>query len=249
MGLCHDTNIVLIMNTEIISLIVALLGLVTAAGYSLLIFRFKKKIERRLKENGAKLDYRRELAENEMDKILSNYISDGETFSDMYHMLVYSPGNLKTSKKVPNDSFYLALGIDMSNIEVMDNSVACLMPFNKKYEKTFGQIKSVCEELGLICRRSDEEFVPNQQVLPQIVKIILESEVVVAVLNGRNPNVFYEIGIAHSVGKPVLLLSDLSRQEDTAIPFDIQSVYSIVYNNPLELRDELKKRISSITHE
>ena len=237
------------MSVEFISYLMMSVGLIAATAYILLIYRFKKRIERREKETGVKLDYRRELAENELDKVLNGYISDEETFTDMYHMLVYSPGNLKTSKNVPNDSFYLALGIDMSSVEVKDNSVACLMPFNRKYEKTFGQIKSVCEELGLTCRRSDEEFVPNQQVLPQIVRIILESEVVVAVLNGRNPNVFYEIGIAHSVGKPVLLLSDLSRNEQTSIPFDIQSVYSIVYNNPIELRDELRKRITSITHD
>lgn len=237
------------MNMDFINIVISILGLTTAISYILLIFRFRNKVKRRKDEDGVRLDYRRELAENEMDKIIKNYISDNETFSDMFHMLVYSPGNLKTSKKVPNDSFYLALGIDMTNINVKDNSVACLMPFNRKYEKTYGQIKDVCIELGLTCRRSDEEFVPNQQILPQIVRIILESEVVVAVLNGRNPNVFYEIGIAHSVGKPVLLLSDLSRNEDTVIPFDIQSIYSIVYNNPLELREELKRRITSITHE
>lgn len=237
------------MNTDFLSYFIALLGLVTASSYMLLIFRFKKRIEKRNKDKGVKLDYKRELAENEIDKVVANYISDGDTFTDMYHMLVYSPGNLKTSKKVPNDSYYSALGIDLSNIEVRDNSVACLMPFNNKYEKTYSQIKIVCEELGLVCRRSDEEFVPSQLVLPQIVRIILESEVVVAVLNGRNPNVFYEIGIAHSIGKPVLLLSDMSRNESSPVPFDIQSIYSIVYNNPLELKEELRKRITSITRD
>lgn len=233
----------------IVSLLAMVITVITSVVYIFINIKYKKRVKRRMKEDGVKLDYRRELAENEIDKITKSYITDKETFSDMFHMLVYSPGNLKTSKKVPNDSFYLALGINMTNIEVKDNSVACLMPFNRKYEKTYGQIKDVCKELGLTCRRSDEEFVPNQQILPQIVRIILESEVVIAVLNGRNPNVFYEIGIAHSVGKPVLLLSDLSRNEDTVIPFDIQSIYSIVYNNPLELKEELRKRITSITHE
>ena len=57
------------------------------------------------------------------------------------------------------------------------------------------------------------------------VQRIIEADFVIADLTARNPNVFYELEIAHSVGKPVILLA-----QDTAdVPFDIRDNRVITY--------------------
>lgn len=214
-----------------------------------MLMRLRRRIRIRRDDNGVHLDLMREKYENKTDEMLENYISTSDAFTDMYHLLIYSPERIQVHREVPNFSFFQSLNINFEDIKIKDFSVMCLMPFNKKYNKSYAQIKEICEDFKFECRRSDEEFVPNMQILPQIVKMILESEIVIAVLNGRNPNVFYEIGIAHSVGKPVLLLSDMSRMESKDIPFDVQSIYCIQYNNPAELKQELSKRLIEISHE
>ena len=237
------------MENDMLSITEIIIFVLLAILYLVMLIGLRKRIRVRRDENGVHLDLLREKFENKTDELLENYISTSDAFTDMYHLLIYSPEQIQVRNEVPNNSFFDSLGIDFKDVKIKDNSVMCLMPFNKKYAKSYTLIKEICEAAKYECRRSDEEFVPNMQILPQIVKMILESEIIIAVLNGRNPNVFYEIGIAHSVGKPVLLLSDMSRMEFDDIPFDVQSIYSIQYNNPTELKAELTKRLITISHE
>jgi hypothetical protein len=55
---------------------------------------------------------------------------------------------------------------------------------------------------------------------------ITGAKVLVAELTGRNPNVFYELGLAHALNKPVVLIS--SNQDD--VPFDLQHIRVIYYD-------------------
>lgn len=61
----------------------------------------------------------------------------------------------------------------------------------------------------------------------------MESRYVIANLNGRNPNVYYELGIAQAIGKPVILIADVSSYKE--IPFDLQSNRLLLYRNEGEL--------------
>jgi hypothetical protein len=70
---------------------------------------------------------------------------------------------------------------------------------------------------------------------------------VVAELSGRNPNVMYEIGLAHAIGKPIILLT--RNQED--VPFDLKALRYLFYdiNNPdwgETLRSELLKKVRNV---
>jgi hypothetical protein len=47
----------------------------------------------------------------------------------------------------------------------------------------------------------------EEQIVPQIIETIKKSDVVVADISNENPNIYYEVGIAHSMGKPVILVS------------------------------------------
>jgi hypothetical protein len=75
------------------------------------------------------------------------------------------------------------------------------------------------------------------EILDHVVRRILDDAVVIAVLFNRNPNVYYELGIAHSAGRPVVLL----KNKDEPRHFDI-STHSMVEYSWRTLRDERPPR-------
>ena|GEM_PF-1664297 len=84
--------------------------------------------------------------------------------------------------------------------------------------------KVVVEQCGLECRRADDVFKPGQS-MEQVWELINRARLIVADVSGRNPNVFYELGIAHTLGKPVILIT---RSEDD-VPFDLRHLRFIQY--------------------
>ena len=70
----------------------------------------------------------------------------------------------------------------------------------------------------------------------------MSSSIVIANLNGRNANVYYELGIAHAIGKPVILIT--SEANFTEIPFDLQSNKLIIYKNNDGLRKSLTNALA-----
>jgi len=100
-----------------------------------------------------------------------------------------------------------------------------LMPFKPQLTAVFSDhIKSVCGKLNLRCLRADDIF-SNLPIIEDIWCSINISRVLVADLTSKNPNVFYEIGIAHAIGKPVILIT----QNIEDIPFDLRHLRHIVY--------------------
>jgi len=100
-----------------------------------------------------------------------------------------------------------------------------VMPFLDELRDVFDKpIKNVANELNLSVVRADDFFTTNS-IISDIWDAINASKVVVADCTGRNPNVFYEIGIAHTLGKPVILIA----QNTEDIPFDVQHVRAIIY--------------------
>lgn len=79
---------------------------------------------------------------------------------------------------------------------------------------------------GLRAVRADDEIFATGKVIDQIWTGITAAKVLVAELTGRNPNVFYELGLAHALSKPVVLVS--SNQED--VPFDLHHIRVIYYD-------------------
>ena len=106
--------------------------------------------------------------------------------------------------------------IEIGNIE---NFCFIVMPFDSLFQVQYERvIRPAIEELGLICIRADELY-SRPQVMADIWKSIRKSRLVIAELTGRNANVFYEIGLAHAIGKPIILLT---RNEDD-VPFDLKA--------------------------
>tara|TARA_R110002124_G_scaffold47149_1_gene140661 strand:- start:11388 stop:11741 length:354 start_codon:yes stop_codon:yes gene_type:complete len=86
-------------------------------------------------------------------------------------------------------------------------------------------IKPTVEKIDNIkCFRADNIY-DNKPIIEDIWKSINEASIIIAELTGRNPNVFYETEIAHTVGKEVILIT----QNIDDVPFDLRHLRCIVY--------------------
>lgn len=126
------------------------------------------------------------------------------------------------------------LGIDIGTLKVIKNQVFVLTPFHSMYEETYNTIKSACGMNGLVAVRGDEAFKVGN-ILRHIVEQIICSPFIIANINGRNPNVHYELGIAHALGKNILLVSEGVDE----IAFDLQSERVLIYNSQKDLSNKI----------
>lgn len=233
------------------SIIIAFTFLSTIAVLiSMLALWQARKKHKEFRENlGNLISPQREYVENLVYNTSKPLTEDYGFLTDSNYIL-FDPSAGKDMifrNKLPDFSFFENMGIFLPNIRIDKKMAMCLMPFNRRYDKTKTIIAESCAKAGFEFKRSDDELVAdNTDLRKTIVKMILEAQVIIAVLDGRNPNVFYEIGIAHSMGKLVLMVVNLSREENQWQEVDILSNRLITYNKPSELKEKLIKTLMAI---
>lgn len=109
--------------------------------------------------------------------------------------------------------------------------------FRRVYEHL---IKPACEKANFIPTRADEEVKANLIVL-DIIRKILDSDIIICDLSSKNPNVMYELGIRQAFNKKSILIKDIK----TNRVFDIQGMRTIDYDHNLRI-DEVQKSINDI---
>src|SRR5205823_14923071 len=108
----------------------------------------------------------------------------------------------------------------------MPSDLFVIMPFAEDLRAVYDDhIRAVADRLGIISTRGDD-FLAANSIISDVWNAITHAKVLVADCTGRNPNVFYELGIAHTLGKPVILIA----QDLDDIPFDIQHIRINLYN-------------------
>jgi len=101
-----------------------------------------------------------------------------------------------------------------------------LMPFTIEMKPIYeDHIKNVANDLNLSLARADDFFTSNS-IMDEVWQAIFQSKILIADCTGKNPNVFYEIGTAHTIGKPVILITNNKND----IPFDLTHIRYIVYD-------------------
>ena len=152
-------------------------------------------------------------------------------------------GSMKTTARW--DELAAALNLSLSKLSQYDeDSVVCapafgkpgkppveaevfvVMPFTDEMKPVYEDpIKAVTSALGLTVSRADD-FFSADSIIGDVWNAINASRIVIADCTGRNPNVFYEMGVAHTLGKPVILIA----QTIDDVPFDVMHLRTIVYD-------------------
>ncbi len=110
---------------------------------------------------------------------------------------------------------------------VVGDSCFVVMPFAGAIGGYFHHIYDpAIKKAGLKAVRADADIFGTGKIIDQIWSGINSAKVLVAELTTRNPNVFYELGLAHALNKPVVLVS--SNEQD--VPFDLQHIRVIYYD-------------------
>jgi hypothetical protein len=121
---------------------------------------------------------------------------------------------------------------DHENIE--PTLASAMMPFDAAFNDVYASIQLAAANVDLHCRRADDIW-ENPAVMQDVVSLIDRSRVIVCDCTGRNPNVFYEAGIAHALGREVILIT----QSANDIPFDLRHLRYVQYLNNGEGRATL----------
>lgn len=122
-----------------------------------------------------------------------------------------------------------------------------MMPFANPHGAYYLSVyEPAIKKAGLTPVRADAEIYGTGKIIDQIWSGIQSAKVLIAELTTRNPNVLYELGLAHAIKKPVVLVS--SNEQD--VPFDVKHVRVIHYdlNDPFwgnKLIDKVAENILS----
>lgn len=125
--------------------------------------------------------------------------------------------------------------------------VSVMMPFSDDFDSVYKKIQHAAKNLNLACKRADD-FWYDDKIIQDVITLIDRAKIVVRDCTGRNPNVFYEAGIAHTLGRNVIFIT----QNKDDIPFDVSSIRYIEYQNTDEglakLTKDLQARMETLLH-
>ena len=114
--------------------------------------------------------------------------------------VTFSPNAFKIPDKTPNPDL-----------------ISVMMPFELSMNNVYDAIQKAAGQTGFLCKRTDDIW-DDSTVIQDVFSLIFESYIVVCDFSGRNANVFYEAGIAHTLGKHVVPIT----QNPEDIPFDLR---------------------------
>jgi hypothetical protein len=132
--------------------------------------------------------------------------------------------------------------ISRTKLQPKKNQCFVLMPFASTFDEIYAEIKASLQPLGFACYRADDIYA-NRPIMTTIVCEILSSHFVIADFTDKNPNVFYEVGLAHAFREMASVI--LLAQSIESVPFDLRHLPVIIYqrDNLRGLTTRLIKRI------
>lgn len=125
-------------------------------------------------------------------------------------------------------------------LTVQGDLVSVMMPFEASFNPVYAAIQSAVTGVGQQCRRADDIW-EESVVVQDIFNLIFRSRIVIVDFTGKNPNVMYETGIAHTLGKQVVPIT----QSIEHVPFDLRHHRSLVYLSNSEGLASLTETLSA----
>jgi hypothetical protein len=122
-----------------------------------------------------------------------------------------------------------------------------VMQFGEPYDDLYQEVVlPASKDLGFAALRADDVFRPGV-ILQDIIRGIVDSDVVIAEITPVNANVFYELGYAHALNKPTILLANRNTEK---LPFDVSSYRVIFYDDSIrgkrDIDATLRKHLESV---
>jgi hypothetical protein len=102
--------------------------------------------------------------------------------------------------------------------------LSVMMPFAQQFDYVYQAIQGACTQAGLRCARADNVW-QESEVIQDIFSLIFRSKIVICDFTGQNSNVFYETGIAHTLGKHVVPIAQTGHD----VPFDLRHHRYLTY--------------------
>lgn len=128
------------------------------------------------------------------------------------------------------------------NIQVIADMPTCfvIMQFTEEFNALYKDvIRPVCESHGYKVVRGDDFYTPGQ-IMEDVSRSIRSAALIIADVTPDNANVFYEVGFAHAINKPTILLSDKKRER---LPFDISGFRTLFYDNTIGGKTVVETRL------
>ena len=134
-----------------------------------------------------------------------------------------------------------ALRAEVEHARSKQRRIFVLMPFTDEMLDVFILgIRWAANEVDAVAERADD-LEHNGEIIGEIRKAIAEYDAVVADTTGANPNVCYEVGYAHALRRPTVLIC----RNGERLPFDLKGTNHLMYANILSLRDPLKVKLAA----
>lgn len=149
----------------------------------------------------------------------------------------------RTQRRV---SFQPIFRTSLEELELDDSLCFALMPFDSPFNRIYDDVIRVAvDKAGLRAVRADKIFSPSP-IVEDIWVHIATSRLIIADVTGKNPNVFYELGLAHAVGKAVIIIT----QSKDDVPFDIGYIRYFRYSDDqtgwVRLAEDLRLAIAAV---
>lgn len=148
---------------------------------------------------------------------------------------------------------YIMNGSDaiIDNIRVLRKrpTAFAIMKFEKDFDDLYNNvIVPKCMEYGYEPIRADRIYT-SSSIIQDIITEISDASVIIADITMDNPNVFYELGYAHALNKPTILLADVDKRK--SLPFDLSGFRTILYSNSIggkkDIEEMLEKYLYNIS--
>lgn len=167
-----------------------------------------------------------------------------ETLKNVQNLLSQLQIPLQTNKSTIPKSYIFG---ELPDLVIDPELCFVLMPFGPAWSRKLydNHIVKACKNRKLNALRADDIY-GARGIMHDVWTYINQARLIIADLTTRNPNVFYEVGIAHTLGKEVVLVT----QTMDDVPFDLRAIRCIVYSleldGPQKLEKDLVRTISSI---
>ncbi len=233
------------MSTEF--LIAIMLGVIATLLITVLLYLIKSQQHRIYDEDKSRaiIESMRGSFEKKLYEMTERLTSTEDRWKDVNHLLIPTKESLKTFNSPDNGShlseFIKSNGLTEEDLIIDKKLIFVLTPFHDRYENIYMAIQEVCQSAGFKCIRGDEQFLKGD-ILHHILKGLAKCNIVIANIEGRNPNVLYELGLAHAMDKNTIILS----KSVGDLPIDVKSKRILVYSEINELKSNLKNELLKV---